>query len=144
MCECVCVFVLKCLCLSLMRRSGTAERRRPPFLPTHTRTHARTNSRTPAHKQKKRDVARKSKKRNKKREKTGASESATGPCVSNSTLRVPGVLYQSPPTPSSPGFPLLCGCNQKGQIKGGGRVSLQRFSSQSCQSVAECGALGGS
>lgn len=52
--------------------------------------------------------------------------------------------YSAPlPPPHRPCFPLLCGCNQKGQIKGGGRVSLQHFSSQSCQSVAKSGALGG-
>lgn len=51
--------------------------------------------------------------------------------------------YSGPlPSPHRPCFPLLCGCNQKGQIKGGGRVSLQHFSSQSCQSVAKSGALG--
>lgn len=59
----------------------------------------------------------------------------------NSTLKVPGGTLPlfHPPT----GHVFLCGCNQKGQIKGGGRVSLQHFSSQSCQSVAKSGALGG-
>lgn len=125
---CLSMFVaFKCLCLPLMRRCwGFWE---PPILSSYFQARGE-------------DVERTSEKRNSKKEKQGVSGNEKGPCVSNSTLKVPGVLCPSSTPPHRPCFPLLCGCNQKGQIKGGGRVSLQHFSSQSCQSVAKSGALG--
>ena len=119
MCDCVClsVFLLKCLCLSLVRRSEAAERQKPPSL-SHTH-------------------------------RSGKKATIRGREEEHQKVRQdPEFLIQLSGsqgyfTPSSPCFPLLCGCNQEGQIKGGGRVSLQRFSSQSSQSVAESGALGG-
>lgn len=132
MCDCVClsVFVLKCLCLSLVRRSVAAERQTPisPSL-----------SRTQAQRKKWEERARKETIRGREREPQRVRQDP----VFLIQLSGSQGYFTPPPPPSILCSPLLCGCNQEGQIKGGGRVSLPRFSSQSCQSVAKSGALGG-
>lgn len=124
--ESVSVFVLKSLCLSLVWRSVSVEEHRPRFHPLTQRQEEK-------------------KCKEWTRKETIGEKEQHQRARQDSTFRVPGVLHPfcTPPYPFIPCSPLLGGCNQEGQIKGAGGVSLQRFSSQSCQSVAKSSALGG-
>lgn len=141
MCVCLSVFVLKCLCLSLVRRSVAAERHRLPFHPhPFPLSLSRPLSHIQAQSKKWEERARKETIRGREREHQRVRQDP----VFLIQLSGSQGYFTPPPFLLHPLLSsLLCGCNQEGQIKGGGRVSLQRFSSQSCQSVAKSGALGG-
>lgn len=130
MTACLSMFVaFKCLCLPLIRRCWGGEVEDPLFCPLISKQEAKM-------------LKERARKETVRRRNEGCQGMRKDLVFQIQLLRSRG--YSAPlPPPHRPCFPLLCGCNQKGQIKGGGRVSLQHFSSQSCQSVAKSGALGG-